>query len=230
MSLPNVTICVPFRDSAAYIGDFARLIEALDYPPDHLRINCIEGDSVDNSHEILDRWAGQYNQAHVFKYDTHHKKYPSVISPERFAHLSKVFNFCLESVDFGWSDYSLIIPGDVTFSPDLVMQLVMAEQDVISPMFWIGDMANGNCRFYDIWGFIRHGKNFRGYPLAWYEQHMEAEPFQMDYVGGAMLCSRRVIEAGARYTAEKVDHGLCDTARENGFTIWCHPGAHIFHR
>ena len=231
MSLPNVTITAPWRDNAEQVHGFAKMVEAQTYPLDHLRVLCVEGDSTDNTVDILRLWAAQNNQVTVLKRDTNEKRWPSVVNVDRFAHLAKVFNPCLEEIDWGWSDYSLFIPSDVSFSPDLVMSLVIAEKDLISPMFWIGDFHNGDCRFYDIWGFVqRGGKKFPPYSFAWYQHHMPGDPFEVDYIGGAMLCRRKVIESGVRYTPDKADHGLCETARANGFTLWCHPGTHIVHR
>lgn len=231
MSVPNVTIVSPFRDNADQVRLFANDTLDLDYPFTNLRIVAVEGDSQDGTLTKLKIWQQQDYRLTVIKQDTNEPRYPSVVSQERFAHLAKVFNKCLESVNWGWSDYSLIIPSDVSFQADLISKLVMAEVDLISPMFWIGDMANGDCRFYDIWGFINmDGQNFRGYSFAWYQQNLDAQPFEMSYIGGAMLCSRRAYEVGCRYTAEAADHGLCDTAKEKGFSLWCHPGAHIIHR
>jgi hypothetical protein len=206
------------------------MVEAQDYPPDHLRVSVVEGDSTDNTLSLLYLWSMQNQRVTVISENTNEPKHPSVVSPARFAHLSKVFNSCLESVNWEWSDYSLIIPSDVKFSPELVTRLVMAEKDVISPMFWMGDFPNGSTRFYDVWGFIKDDKNFPAYPYAWFQHHFPIEPFKMDRTGGAMLCSKAVIEAGCRYTPEEVDHGLCRSAIEKGFSIWCHPDVHIVHR
>jgi GT2 family glycosyltransferase len=230
VSVPNVTINSPFRDNVDQVRPFARAIAALDYPPEHLRVVCVEGDSEDETLAVLKLWEKQNQQVTVVKHDTNEPKYPSVVSPARFAHLEKVFNKCIESIDIEWSDYSLLIPSDVSFSPGLVMSLVAMEKDIISPMFWMGDFQNGSTRFYDIWGFAKDGENFPPYSFAWYQLHFPAEPFQVDRVGGAMLCHRAVIEAGCRYTADEADHGLCRSAIEKGFEIWCHPGAHIVHR
>jgi len=229
---PNIAITAPFRDGAGYLAEFIEQINSLDYPAENIRIFCIEGDSKDNTWQLLTDWVLSDKRVKLIRYDTGQPKYPSTVNPDRFRHLSKVFNTCLaSSLADGWADYVCLIPSDVIFGPDLLKGLLQHNKDIISPMYWTGDHPNGS-RFYDIWGY----KDLEGIPFpprsfAWYQTEFPTDgPVQLQTTGGVMLSRREVLEAGCRYTETDVDHGLCWTATEKGYTIWCDPQTHIIHR
>ena len=223
----HVTIVSPFRDSENIITHYRNQINQLDYPADDIRIIVVEGDSVDHTYSVLYGWALEDRRVTMVKCTTNAPKWPSIVSKERFAHLSVVFNAGLDAVDTKWSDYVLFLPSDVLYGPDLLKRLLSHEKDVIAPMFWTG--PENSRRFYDIWGFRRDGEAFGPYPPAWYLAHVPQEPLEMDTVGGTNLMNINVIKTGCRYTAEEADHGLCKMAQAEGFTVWCDPTTHVVH-
>jgi len=196
----------------------------------------VEGDSEDNTLAMLDAWAHGDRRRKITKCDTGKPHYGSIVHPERFATLARVFNHGLEvAIEDDWADYVWFIPSDVIYKPDTLRRLLSWEKDVISPMFWIGDHqgdpvqnANG-MRFYDVWGFIREGRPFPPYGPAWYAAHYPQGAIEMETTGGMMLMRADVPRAGCRHTAEDVDHGLCVMAREAGFEVWCDTSTHIVH-
>lgn len=192
-----------------------------------LRWLIVEGDSTDDTADRLTHYALNDSRIRPVKCTTGKPKFGSVVSAERFAHLATVFNSGLASVDLGWSDYVMFIPGDVLYQPDLCDRLIGWAKDLIAPMFWAAEGNHG--RFYDIWGFRRNGQPFPPHAPAWYDANLPAEPVEMDTVGGCIMMRKEVIEAGCRYTAEEVDHGLCKMAQERGFSVWCDPTTHIVH-
>lgn len=223
----RVSIVSPFRDSEAGLPAYKNRINLLDYPPELLRLVCVEGDSIDHTYSILYGWASEDRRVSLVKCQTNHSRYPSLVSKERFAHLAAVFNAGLDAVDTKWSDYVMFLPSDVLYGPDLIKRLMSHNKDMISPMFWAPD--HGNKRFYDIWGFRRDGESFKPYPPAWYYQHLPHEPVKMDTVGGVNLMNINVLKLGCRYTADEVDHGLCKMAQAEGLSVWCDPTTHIVH-
>ena len=130
-------------------------------------------------------------------------------------------------------DYLLFIPSDVEYAPNLLERLLSWDKDTISPMFWIGansDLTHANgLRFYDVWGFVKDGQSWHPYGPAWYAAHYPDEPVQMDTTGGVMLYRAEIARKGARYTPERVDHGLCIAAQEMGYTCWADPTTHVVH-
>jgi len=224
---PNVVLVSAFRDSAATLPEFCRRVYALDWPEDALRIVCVEGDSVDDTLAQLSAWAQADKRVTVLRCDTGRPRYGSVVSVERFAVLAEVFNTGLDYVArAGWADYFQFMPSDVKYEPDLLRRVIAHGKDVIAPMFW----GPGGAQFYDIWGFTRlDGLDFPPLSAAAYRDLLGIEPVAMQTVGGAILLRRAVWAAGARYTPEEVDRGLCKLARGAGFSVWCDPETHIEH-
>jgi hypothetical protein len=183
------------------------------------------GDSTDGTEAQLLRWGRDDPRVTVLKCDTGKPRYGSVVHPERFEVLAAVFNTLVDHVaNDGWSDYSLFVPSDVVFEPNLLADLLAKDKDIISPFFWVNN--GGDWRFYDIWGFIKDGQQFQPYNRAWYMARY-SEPIEMDAVGGAMLVKKAVWLAGVRYTRENVDRGLCQTAKSLGFGVWADPLTNI---
>lgn len=226
---PRVTIVSPFRDNAAggYIGRYIERVDMLDYPAESLRVVCVEGDSKDSTPHILLGWSINEKRVKVVTCDTGKPHYGSVVDPERFKILAQVYNAGLKAAVLDdWTDYTLFIPSDVHYGPDLISRLMAHQKDIIAPMFWVKE--NGTPRFYDIWGFSKDGRGFPPAPPAWFVANMPGEPFVMDTVGGVMLCKAEVIRQGVRYTPEEVDHGLCKSAQAMGYTVWADPTTHVF--
>ena len=192
-----------------------------------MRIVCIEGDSVDDTLPRLIDWTQSDKRVTVLRRDTGRPRYGSVVCAERFATLAEVFNTGLNFVArAGWADYFQFMPSDVAFPPDLLSRLIAHQKDVIAPMFW----GPGGAQFYDIWGFTRaDGLDFPPLSASAYRDLLGDQPTAMQTVGGAILMRRQVWEAGARYTTEDVDRGLCRQARAAGFSVWCDPTTHITH-
>lgn len=223
----NITIVSPFRDSENIVPDWLRCIDTIDYP--NLKVVMVEGDSQDKTSPILLTLAAERENFTYIRFDTNSKKYPSTVSEERFKHLSKVFNKCLDSVDWEWSDYSLILPSDVMFPSDLVKSLVSANKDLISPYFL--KVENNILSFYDVWAFEHlEGGKFAPLPYTYYIQNLPLEPFEVKYIGGAMLLSKTAYMENIRYSKTNVDRGLCEAAREKGYSLYVDPRVCIIHR
>jgi glycosyltransferase involved in cell wall biosynthesis len=222
----NVSIVSPFRNSEEIIPGYIERVTALERH--ELRFICVEGDSTDETLAALTQWAAEDGRVSVVKCETGKPHYGSIVHPERFEILARVFNTGLAACDYGWSDRVIFIPSDVHFEPDLLTRLIACDKDLIAAMFWRKD-GNG-LRFYDIWGFVgANGVNFRPYPPAWYSTNLPDEPIEMENVGGVIMYKTAVLEAGCRYTNDRVDHGMCSMARDAGFGVWCDPTTHVIH-
>lgn len=221
----RVTVVSPLRDSGLMLRGFIRhFIQMAEYDPEvEVRLIAVEGDSVDDTLETLRLWVAQDERVTVVRCETGAPKFPSVVNPERFKNLARIFNTGLDAVDLDWSDYVMFIPSDVEYEPDLLTRLLARDKDMIAPMFWRWGI------FYDIWGFIRDGQPFTSQRREWYTIELGDEPVQMDTVGGCILMRAEIVTAGCRYTPDEVDRGLCKAARALGYTIWCDPVAEILH-
>lgn len=224
MRLANVTICSPFRDSAAGIAEyFARLV-GLDYPSDNLRYVFVEGDSTDGTLRQLQAWATASLHVTIVQCNTGKPRYGSIVHPERFKALAKVFNAALDAVDLDWSDYVLFLPSDIHYAPDMLRRLVVHGAYIMAPFSW----TEGG-RFYDTWGFTRNGKEFDRFSQQSAAVAYGNQPIRMDTVGGTVLIRADVLKAGVRYTPEEVDRGFCKLAAAKGFLVWADPATHVYH-
>jgi glycosyltransferase involved in cell wall biosynthesis len=220
----NVTICAPFRDSRRTISRFITCVGALDYPPQHLRVIAVEGDSADGTPSVLEAWARRYGNLTLLTCDTGKPKYGSVVNAERFATLAQVFNTALDAVDLAWSNYVLFTPSDILFDRDVLTRLLAHDKDLIAPLFWGQDGL-----FHDTWGFTSQGRDFPKVTRAQAAVLFGRQPVTLDTVGGMALIRAEVLRAGCRYTAQEVDRGLCKEARAKGFDVWADPTTHIVH-
>lgn len=231
--MKNVTITLPFRDNADDTITMFNLIYDLDWPKDHLRVVAVEGDSVDDTYDMLTLWRNTLpaEKVTIVKLDLGVPKYPSMVHPVRFKALAETYNRGLdESVADGWTDYTLFMPSDLDcFDPNLVSSLISHDKPYIAPMYWI-KIADRPI-FYDTWGYQDlEGENWVNFDQRNWAKSQPKEPFEMRLVGGSVMIRRDVLEAGCRYCIKTVDHGMCRSVRAKGFSIWCDPSSHIYHR
>lgn len=218
--MPHVTIVSPFRDNGPEVDAYIERIDALDWPHNHLRLICVEGDSTDDTRDRLWMWAMEEWGVTVVDCPTHKPRFGQVVSDERFATLAKVFNTGLNAVNQDWSDYVLFLPSDIEYAPDLLKRLTIHDVDIVAAIVW----ENG--LFYDTWAFMQHGQ---GWPKFGQGKALGDTLIPMDTVGGTMLSKASVLAAGVRYTADAVDRGYCLAARNHGFACWADPTTHVVH-
>lgn len=219
-----MTICSPFRDSATGIAEYFTRLSELDYPMANLWYVFVEGDSQDDTFEQLQRWAQFDNRMTLIECDTGKPQHGSVVNAERFATLAQVFNAALDAVDLEWTDYVLFLPSDIHYAPDLLSRLLAHGAHIVAPFSW----TEGG-RFFDTWGFTRHGEEFTRFSMASGAVAYGDKLLQMDTVGGTVLISAKILAAGCRYTSDEVDRGLCKMARNKGFTVIADPTTNVFH-
>lgn len=226
----NVTICTPLRDAVTQLTEYRLRVNWLDWPPEQLRVVLCEGDSQDGTAIWLHQWASNDRRVSVVHHHTGRPRYGSVVHPERFAILAAVFNTALEAVDYGWTDYVLMLPADIRYEADLLRRLTRHAlmnpkiRGIVAPLVFMDGV------FYDIWAFARNGAQLpafrREHTDSWFPT---GDLAPMDTVGGTALLDADLLRAGARYTATDVDRGLCYQARTLGFGVWCDPATHVFH-
>lgn len=219
----NVTICTPARDAAHLFSRYRAQIERLVWPAAQLRVIVCEGDSTDDTAAQLRAWAATDGRVTVVHCTTGQPHYPSIVHPGRFALLARVFNAALAAVDLAWTDNVLFLPVDIRYEPDLLAHLQARHVDIVAPLVFRAGL------FYDIWAFSRDGVDFPPFARAETAQRLGADLVRMDTVGGTVLLSRAVLQAGMHYTTDQVDRGLCAQARAAGFAIWADPSLWVEH-
>lgn len=230
MQARNVTIFFPIRDSEKDAIRLPSEILGIEWPHNNLRVVVIEGDSKDNTYELLDKWddlLSPLNDLTVIKYNLGVRKFASVVTSARFAVLSKIFNIGIdEALSDSWTDFVLVMPSDVVFDCGIVYNLVKHNKPHIAPMFW--GARGDSFVFYDTWGFRgMDGKNWGHFERG--SIKMPTEPFQMKFAGGPAMIRRDVLDVGCRYTKDEVDNGLCRQIWDKGFSVWAAPNVEVYH-
>lgn len=223
--MPNVTVVTPMRDAERHLDRYFRQLALLDWPVDWLRVVIVEGDHTDNTAALVADWqraAGR--QATMIRFDTGSPKYGSVVNPDRFRTLAKVFNAGLDAVDLAWSDYVLFLPVDIEYVPDLLRRLEAWRVDVVAPLTFM------NSAFYDFWALSRDGHFYPPFREEDAEGIFGGRLTEMTTVGGTLLIDARVLRAGVRYGEAEVDRDFSRAAREAGFVLWLDPTMHVYHQ
>ena len=214
------------RDSAARLLDYIQRIATLTVQP--VRIIVAEGDSVDGTAGMLYEWRMSDERVTVVHCNTGKPRYGSVVNPERFEVLARVFNTALDAVDVHDVTHVLFLPDDIGYAPSMLERLLAHDVDMVAPLVW-GDWY-GVPYFYDTWAFRTVGGQMWGnYSLAWANRYLPKTLIEMESVGGTVLMRSTLLAAGCRYRAHDVDRGLCAMARSYGFKVFCDPTTNVVH-
>lgn len=142
----------------------------------------------------------------------------SVVDTERIAALSQTYDAAFAEVAKRPGDeYVMAHESDLVSPPNLVERLVATGLCPIAGAVYL-TLPNGGPRlFYDTWGYMKDGKNFRNTPPfgndAWRGSADEKQPIEVDSAGSVLMVPGADIRAGARM----VDNGmvsLCKNLRE----------------
>lgn len=224
--MANVTIVTPMRDSSAKLSAYIGRVNALEHDPSGLQVIVVEGDSADDTWQRLQSWAANDSRVTVLKCDTGQPRFGSVVDPLRFWILATTFNAGLEAVCLTWSTHVLFLPDDIEYEPDMLARLLARGKSIISPFVFIRQRQ----QFYDIWAFQQEGgQAFDAFHLADVPARFGDGPVRMDSVGGVMLSTATVLQAGVRYSMTTVDQGYCFAARARGFSVWADPAVTVWH-
>lgn len=239
--LPKLAIWSLFRDDAGEnIARYRQRIEALDYPPDLLRLYLAEGDSQDATYDELRAWSIEDGRITVTKFDTGLRRHGHTADPERFHILASMANPAIEAIGRDdWADYAVLVESDLIYDPDTFKRLLankldetdpqggLAKPCVIAPMVWL--IVNDTLRFYDVWAFRSlDGHNFPPANPAWFVANWPGEPFEVESVGSLVFFPMDAVKAGAHYNKEVI-RGMALMAREAGHRVFCDPTTNIFH-
>lgn len=231
MTFPRIAIWSTFRDDSQNVIPYYERILELDYPQSLLRLYLVEGDSVDDTHQLLKDIETYDYRLSVVKHDTGQPRYSSVIDTERFRLLAKVNNVALNAiVRHKWAEIAVLIESDLIYQPDLLRRLLNSRPDpkaFISPMIWL-DMK-GWYGFYDIWAYrLLRGDAFPTGSREWYGEHFPQVVFEVESTGSVIMLPMQALIDGCRYDDEAV-RGFCISGRMKGYQIYVDPNIHVIH-
>lgn len=165
----RVTLCSIFRDSAAYVHRYLLQVQGLRETMD-VRLVVTEGDSSDTTYEDL---ASSGVEMELHRFDHGGPRFASIDHPQRWDQIAKAVRFTLDQVgDPG--DALIWVESDLIWQPNTLHALTndLLLEPAVAPMV----MADGEERFYDIWGFRRDGIPFSpGHPF-----YTQSSPYGAD--------------------------------------------------
>jgi len=189
----------------------------------------IEGDSSDNTYNVLEEWLKPRKDYILKKIDRKKPCFPKDKSSGRTIYFAELRNMLID-LAFTIPDITevLMIDANYRWKGDLISSLIDINADIVAPLVVMHRDERKKYLFYDVWAFRKDGKQFsHWYP---YIKGLESgKPIRIDSAGGGYLIKRKVLEAGVRYNGDKdCEHvGFCRKARKKGFTIKINPKVYI---
>ena len=189
----------------------------------------IEGDSVDNTYNVLKDWLSQKTNYILKKIDRKKPRFPKDKNTKRTKYFAELRNMLID-LALSIQDISevLMIDANYGWQDDLISSLRKIDADIAAPLAIQHKIRNKRFLFYDTWAFRKDGRQFsRYYPYTGYA--WSNKPTEVDSVGGGYLIKRKVLEGGIRYKGDKdCEHvSFCRRAIKKGFNVKINPKSYI---
>lgn len=215
----RIAIVSIFRDSPKwYIKDYFRRAKSI--VGHGLEWFLVEGDSINQTYEMLKSEAEGDSRFKVFKTRTGLPYMHQAIHKARFTCLAKTYNVAVDVAAFGEFDYLWYLDSDLLYQPDLLSRLAGLDLDVVAPICMARDV------FYDVWGYRHLDGETVGVCTDWIKSK---NPIRLLTAGACVLFKHRFIERGARLTNDECIVGLCKEAAKRGAKVWLDPTSVIWH-
>lgn len=188
----------------------------------------IEGDSSDNTYEILQNWLTPKKNYILKKIDRNHRPFVKDRNPKRTVYFAELRNMLIDlALSIPEVSEVLMIDANYGWKDDLISSLRGTDADIAAPLVVMHKDQYGKYLFYDTWAFRKDGIQFSHWHP--YVKGLGHSPLKIDSAGGGYLVKRRVLEAGVRYNGDRdCEHvGFCQMARDMGFTIKINPKVYI---
>lgn len=188
----------------------------------------IEGDSSDDTYEMLKNWLTPKKSYILKKVDRNHRPFAKDRNPNRTVYFAELRNMLVDlSLSIPEVSEILMIDANYGWKGDLISSLREVGTDISAPLVVMHKDHKGKYLFYDTWAFRKNGIQFSHYYP--YTKGIGSEPLDLDSVGGGYLVKRKVLEEGVRYNGDRdCEHvGFCKMAKDKGFTIKVNPKVHI---
>ncbi len=189
----------------------------------------IEGDSSDNTYDVLKNWICTREGSILEKIDMQYGKFPKNRNLSRTVYFAQLRNRLIEHIiSISNVEEIFMIDANYEWDGDIINHLRMTNSDISAPLTVSHKDSKEKYVFYDIWVFRKDGIEF--WPFYPYNENMEFDkPVSVDSVGGGYLIKRKVLDAGVLYNGDTDSEqvGFCNNARKLGFDIKVDPRIYI---
>lgn len=211
----SVLVAAPVKNASKWLSRFLDGIMKIDYPGLHFAF--LEGDSSDNTYEVLSKFKRAHRNVWLQKLSFKEKN--------RFKKLAKLRNTLIDEALQG-EDFVFMVDADIIRIPrDIIRRLISAQVDAIAPLVII----EATHQFYDTHAFMYYNTHF-GWKPPYCPMIEEGKIFEVDSVGSCYLVNRKVYDAGTRYgTHPSEQRSFFREAKKKGFRVWAHPKLIVRH-
>ncbi|WP_329253292.1 glycosyltransferase [Actinoallomurus sp. NBC_01490] len=252
---PSVLVLTPVKDAAGFLPGYLDNLRGLDYPHEAISLGLLEGDSQDDTWDVLQRARPELEQRyHRLTLVRQHagvrlpgQRWEPGVQRERRSTLARIRNHLLSRA-LRDEEWVLWIDVDVTsYPPDLIQRLLAARKDIVVPHC----VSEPGGPTYDLntfllrpdagalnWNqWLRDGilQPPRGFGRAYLDELGAYELVRIDSVGGTVLLVRADLHrAGLVFPPIPYQHlveteGLAAMAKDMDTTCWALPGLEVVH-
>lgn len=253
---PAVLIATPMKDTRPHLDRYLALLERLDYDPALLSLAVLEGDSIDGTHDELERrleaLRPRWRRVQLHRWHAHPplpggERWQPTRQRQRRRILAEARNRLLQRslADEAWV---LWLDADLLDYPaDLLRQLLASGRDVVTPHCRLPDGASfdlNTFRHLPGHGAATERRDHlldglvqppRGVGRAYLESFPEHGEIEVDGVGGTALLVRADLHrSGFLFPPHPVEgyietEGFARQLRSAGIRCWALPGLTITH-
>lgn len=212
-----IAIGSAFRDCAAAIPAYMqRVSNARAERQQQIRVIAVEGDSRDNTREVLQREAAKRSIRLQLETCSHGGPYfGSIESPARFRAMSKVGNAIFDAVR-ETDDVLFYVESDLLWDPQVFCLLTDQAGERSDGFDVFGPMVMAGPNFYDIWAYRGlDGRRFSPTPPYFPSAH---DVFEVGSIGSC-LAMRGEVARACRIRDDNCLVGWCADARAKGYRI-----------
>lgn len=216
-----------FRDAAWYVDRYFEQIEELRDQVGDLRLVVAEGDSSDETWDLLGKHLGPDDV--LVKAEHGGPKFGSVDDPDRWAQIAYVCNQLLDHVQVADTDRFLYVESDLGWSGHQIRRFIdnLDTVDAVAAMSFYAPTG----QFYDTWGHIGlDGVNFGMHPP--YHPRLDGLPpgalIEIGSAGSCIAITGRTFNQGVQFGREDCIRGYCRTIRAHT-PLWLDTGVEVWH-
>ena len=230
MTLPKVLIVGLAKDAEDWLPRNLKQIDMLDYPKELLSYSYVEGNSKDNTIQLLADWLVTKNKFTLTKCNIQH-------TDERVR--------TWMSTRVAWKalddeDYVFMCDSDVVgLPPETLRVLISKDVDIVAPYIYVDDSylehpnPDGPQLFYDSWAFRFDGVMWDNSSKTAVKMIDAADPntglIPMNSVGANPILLKSDVVREVWYSGPADIVGFCIQALKYGFKIWSYPALRCVH-
>jgi glycosyltransferase involved in cell wall biosynthesis len=252
--LPYILILTPIKNAAQFVSGYFELVTRLDYPRDKLALAFLEGDSDDETYELLKDHA-QRQRADFARIDLHQHNLLFRVEGERWTPekqflrrsvIAKCRNKLFKLADRGAEQVLWIDADVIDFPPDVLRRLLELNKPITvpncvqipgGPSFDLNSFKFKSGTQNVVWAYTSDGiiQPPRGSGRLYLEDFRGTAMVELDSVGGTLLLVNSDLHRQGILFPDYSYRGYLDTegfamhARDLGISCWGVPDLEIVH-